>query len=44
MNIGNILYWSVDISVGDKVVRGNSGGIDSDIDSEYRSGNGGVFG
>ena len=31
MNIGNSLYWYLDRSVGDKVGRGNSGGVDSDV-------------
>ena len=37
MNIGNSLYWYVNISVSDKVGRGNNGGVDSDVSAEFRS-------
>ena len=33
MNIGNSVYWHVNIIVGAKVGRGNNSGVDSDIDT-----------
>ena len=38
MNIGNIVDWDFDKSVGDKVGRVNNIGVDSDVDDEVGSG------
>ena len=43
MKIDNSVYWDVDRSVGDKVVRANDGRINSYVGAEGRSGEGERF-
>ena len=43
MKIDDSVDWDVDISVGDKVGRGNNGGVDSDVGDEVGYGYGRSF-